>query len=127
METLLRFSHATTDPMVNVELQAASELADPASVEAFSRAYGEFGVVDLWLNVPDVEQPAVVHKGLLGLREETLACGVPLGMFVMGEVIEAGLAEGATRQLVLCKANDTTYTRQSKHTLPDLRMAAYIC
>ena len=91
--------------MVNVELQAAAELADTGSVEAFCTAYEAYGVLDLWLNVPDHEAPAVVTHGLLALREDTLACGVPLGMFVMGDLIEAGLEAGGPRKLILCKVS----------------------
>jgi len=93
LETLLRFAHAT-DLNCNVELNAAAELVDADALAAFEEAYEDFGVVDLWLNVADDHVQNVIDGGLQSLGQQTLSCGVPLGMFVGG---------GDMQRFILCK------------------------
>jgi len=79
------------------------QLADEDGINTFTSAYSEYGLVDLWLNVSDEHVQPIVDCGLATIPEETLQCGIPLGMFVLGDVIDDCLQNNPNRKLVLCK------------------------
>jgi hypothetical protein len=87
----------------------------------------EYNLVDLWLNIPDADVPRVVDSGLAAVREETLECGVPLGMFVLGEAIDAMLEGNPNCKLVLCKValgRSLPTTCGTLHACPDAALPA---